>query len=89
MMHLEQLLAKFHTVKKECTHGFKGHIQESKLGGATLFEAGGSGVRLEAPSGSRGRSPRKLLDFRDFIDLKTLLTAENLQFLIFHLIIIC
>ena len=39
----------------------------------------GSGGRLEAPSGSRavpwwgsrGRSPRKLLDFRDFIDLKT------------------
>ena len=39
----------------------------------------GFGGRLEPPSGSRampwwgsrGRSPRKLLDFRDFIDLKT------------------
>ena len=64
-------------------HEFHGHVQESKLGGATLIEAGGLGAALRPPMGP-GRSPcwgpggeapgirpRKLLDFRDFIDLKT------------------
>jgi hypothetical protein len=50
-------------------------------GGATQFEAGSLGAVLrlygEALVGSQGQSPRKLLDFRDFIRLETCLPRSH------------
>jgi hypothetical protein len=61
------------------THEFQGHIKESKLGRATLKLRQGiwgppwgpQWVQGKVLVGVKGENPQKLLDFRDFIGLKT------------------
>jgi hypothetical protein len=68
----------FDEVSTDC---YQGQIQDLKLGGVPLFEAGDLGAAMRPPRGSRAkpwwgprrRSPQELLNYIDFIGLKTCL----------------